>query len=91
MCGSCGFSAGGHRHDVLGGVGWQRRRIVVPLAVLVVGSPRTGSRWRRLLTAARRYGGAAALPGHGARPRVQRPLRDPLDAILDWLDKDSTF
>ncbi|HZN71280.1 MAG TPA: alpha/beta fold hydrolase [Micromonosporaceae bacterium] len=57
--------------------------------VLVVGSPddrivsRTG-----LANAARRYGGAPLLfPGMGHDLMLDARWREPIDAILDWLDK----
>lgn len=57
--------------------------------VLVVGSPDDRIVPRRALErAARRYGGAPLLfPGMGHDLMLEPRWREPLDAILDWLDK----
>jgi pimeloyl-ACP methyl ester carboxylesterase len=57
--------------------------------VLVVGSPDDGIVPRRALErAARRYGGAPLLfPGMGHDLMLEPRWQEPLDAILDWLDK----
>jgi pimeloyl-ACP methyl ester carboxylesterase len=57
--------------------------------VLVVGSPDDRVVPRRALErAARRYGGAPLLfPGMGHDLMLEPRWREPLDAILDWLDK----
>jgi alpha-beta hydrolase superfamily lysophospholipase len=57
--------------------------------VLVVGSPDDRVVPRRALErAARRYGGAPLLfPGMGHDLMLEPRWQEPLDAVLDWLDK----
>jgi alpha-beta hydrolase superfamily lysophospholipase len=57
--------------------------------VLVVGSPDDRIVGRAALTAvARRYGGAPLLfPGMGHDLMLDIRWKEPIDAILDWLDK----
>ena len=64
------------------------RRSATP-PVLVVGSPDDRIVPRRSLeTAARRYGGAPLLfPGMGHDLMLDARWQEPIDAILDWLDK----
>jgi pimeloyl-ACP methyl ester carboxylesterase len=74
---------------------WQLLRGQSPQApvgeapVLVVGSPDDRIVPRRALeSAARRYGGAPLLfPGMGHDLMLESRWQEPLDAILDWLDK----
>jgi pimeloyl-ACP methyl ester carboxylesterase len=74
---------------------WQLLRSRLPeqpvgdARVLVVGSPDDRVVPRRALEkAARRYGGAPLLfPGMGHDLMLESRWKEPLDAILDWLDK----
>jgi pimeloyl-ACP methyl ester carboxylesterase len=74
---------------------WQLLRARVPelpvggAPVLVVGSPDDHVLPRRSLEkAARRYGGAPLMfPGMGHDLMLESRWKEPLDAILDWLDK----